>query len=130
MFHFSGFPGSHAKIVKIKLIKMSLLNSQAPDLLCAAVGHVFRCSKRRFGCHSKTVKNTPLEIFFENEIVLSHHKNARQIGRLRVKFKKNLHELCCIQLTRVLLCSLKCQNRDSVPVQDGFRSVGNRKEQK
>ena len=44
-----------------------LLNSQAPDLPCPAVGHVFRLSRPRFGCYFKRFnlkrwKNTLLEI--------------------------------------------------------------------
>ena len=40
------------------------LNSQAPDLPCAAVGHVFRLSRPLFGCYLKTVIKYLLEIKF------------------------------------------------------------------
>ena len=41
-------------------MRNSILNSQAPDLPCAAVGHVFRLSRPRFGSYLKTVKKYPL----------------------------------------------------------------------
>ena len=39
--------------------QLRLFNSQAPDLPCTAVGHVFRLSRPRFEGYPKTVKKYP-----------------------------------------------------------------------
>ena len=46
-------------VISFGKIQNFQVNSQAPDLPCAAVGHVFRLSRLRFGCYPETVKKYP-----------------------------------------------------------------------